>query len=56
MAVTKTDRCEQEVHVGLFFVYVLYFTYLFDILTQITLKRKVARLVCQRKTLYLQII
>lgn len=27
----------------------------FDILTQTTLKRKAARLVCQRKTLYLQI-
>lgn len=54
---TKTDRCEQtRAHVGLFFVYILCFIYLFDILTQITLKRKVTRLVCQRKTLYLQII
>ena len=55
MAVTKTDRCEQEfMSVG--FCLYSFFIHLFDILTQITLKRKVARHVCQRKTLYLQII
>ena len=37
-------------------IYFSLLTYLFDILTQITLKSKEARLVYQRKTLYLQII